>query len=388
MLVAVALALVAGVAVGLLIGRRGALGRRPGGRTEPTHPGLRPGGGDSIDGVLADAANHLDIGLVVASPAGDVVYRNAAVTALRGTHAGVIVDEHLDRILRAAGAGERVVATVELHGPPKLTLALVAEPMPGGAAVASLRDISEQVRSESVRTDFVANISHELKTPVGAIAVLAEALIAETDPAVVERLSDRMVEESHRAARTIDDLLELSRIEVAPRDDEIVALRAVVRAAVTRGRSVDDARGVTVDAFDAGDEIHVRADGRQLVSALGNLVENAVKYSRDGGSVQIRTRVDERYVEVMVADQGIGIPERDLDRVFERFYRVDKGRSRKTGGTGLGLAIVRHVASNHRGDVLVTSSEGEGSTFVLRLPADLVVAGGAAPAPIDEESTR
>ena len=109
------------------------------------------------------------------------------------------------------------------------------------------------------------------------------------------------------------------------------------------------------------------------MSAIGNLVENAVKYSRDGGSVQVRTRIDERFVEVMVADHGVGIPERDLDRIFERFYRVDKGRGRETGGTGLGLAIVRHVANNHGGDVLVSSSEGEGSTFVLRLPAAVVV---------------
>ncbi len=117
----------------------------------------------------------------------------------------------------------------------------------------------------------------------------------------------------------------------------------------------------------------MRADRPQLASAIGNIVENAVKYSNDGGSVQVRTRVGERWIEVMVADQGVGIPRRDLDRVFERFYRVDKARARQTGGTGLGLAIVRHVMTNHGGDVSVSSEEGEGSTFVLRFPVRLVV---------------
>ena len=119
--------------------------------------------------------------------------------------------------------------------------------------------------------------------------------------------------------------------------------------------------------------IRLRGDRRQLASALGNLVENAVKYSHDGGTVQIRARSDDRWVELMVADQGVGIPARDLDRVFERFYRVDKARARQTGGTGLGLAIVRHVAGNHGGEVMVESQEGEGSTFVLRLPARLII---------------
>ena len=138
----------------------------------------------------------------------------------------------------------------------------------------------------------------------------------------------------------------------------------------------DGGRGVEVMAIEPPEPIRVLADGRQLTSAIGNLVENAVKYSKDGGVVQVRSRLAGPWVEIMVADQGIGIPERDLDRIFERFYRVDKARSRDTGGTGLGLAIVQHVASNHGGDVQVSSEEGEGSTFVFRLPASLLVANG------------
>jgi two-component system sensor histidine kinase SenX3 len=165
----------------------------------------------------------------------------------------------------------------------------------------------------------------------------------------------------------------LSEIESTRPGNELVDLAAVVQGAIARGRAVDGGRGIEITALEVPDGILVRGDERQLMSAVGNLVENAVKYSHAGGVVQVRTRVDAAAVEVMVADQGIGIPTRDLDRVFERFYRVDKARSRDTGGTGLGLAIVRHVATNHGGEVLVSSQEGEGSTFVLRLPASLVV---------------
>jgi len=173
--------------------------------------------------------------------------------------------------------------------------------------------------------------------------------------------------------RTIDDLLKLSEIESTRPGDQIVDLASVIQAAIGRGRVVDNGRGIEITSLDGSEGLLLRGDERQLASAVGNLVENAVKYSHAGGVVQVRTRLDDTAVEVMVADQGVGIPSRDLDRVFERFYRVDKARSRETGGTGLGLAIVRHVATNHGGEVLVSSQEGEGSTFVLRLPASLVV---------------
>ncbi len=328
---------------------------------------------DDVGAVLREAMNELEIGVVVCSSTGAIVYRNQTAAALGGTHVGVIVDQHMEKLLAGARGGQRSSKVIDLHGPPTTWLALEAAPMPNGAAVATVQDVSERVRVDAMRTDFVANISHELRTPVGAIAVLAETLSDEDSPEVVARVADRMVSESHRAVRTIDDLLELSRIESAKPGDDLVDMSDVVNAAVARGRVADGGRGIRVSAFDPGATILVRADRRQLVSAIGNLVENAVKYSDDDGVVQVRTRVDDRYVEVMVADQGVGIPQRDLDRIFERFYRVDKARSRGTGGTGLGLAIVRHVATNHGGDVQVSSAEGEGSTFVFRLPASLVV---------------
>ena len=323
---------------------------------------------------LREAVEQLEIGVVVAGGTGRVDYRNAAAASFGGTHVGLLLDEYVDRAVRTALGGSSGVQTVELQGPPKRWLEISAAPVPAGGAVVTIRDVGERVRTDAMRSDFVTNISHELKTPVGAVAVLAEALIDETDPAVVNRLSDHLVDEAHRAVRTIDDLLQLSEIESTRPGDEVVDLATVVRSAIARGRVVDGGRGVEISALDIADGLLVHGDERQLVSAVGNLVENAVKYSHEGDVVQVRVRVDDAAVEVMVADQGVGIPRRDLDRVFERFYRVDRARSRDTGGTGLGLAIVRHVATNHGGDVLVSSEEGEGSTFVLRLPASLVVA--------------
>lgn len=327
---------------------------------------------DGIGRLLSEAIDHLEIGVVIADRTGRLVYRNSAAAVFSGTHVGLLLDEHLATISAEARGGERALRVVDLYGPPRTWLELAADPMPDGGAVTTIRDVSERIRTDAMRTDFVANISHELKTPVGAIAVLAEALIDEQDVVLVGRLSDHLVEESHRAVKTIDDLLKLSQIESSSPSETPVDLASVVDQAVARGRAVDAGRGVVVTALDVPHPLWINGDERQLVSAVGNLVENAVKYSRPGGIVQVRTRIDEHVVEVMVADQGIGIPARDLDRIFERFYRVDKARSRNTGGTGLGLSIVRHVATNHGGDVIVSSHEGDGSTFVLRLPASVV----------------
>ncbi len=326
-----------------------------------------------VSGSLREAVEHLEIGVLVVDAAGEVRYRNAAAMSFRGTHVGVLLDGHVAGVVEASLDAGASVAIIELQGPPKLWLEISANTLPSGGAVVAIRDVSARVRTDTTRSDFVTNISHELKTPVGAVAVLAEALIDETDPEVVRRLSDHLVEEAHRAVRTIDDLLKLSEIESMGPGDDIVDLADVVQDAVARGRVVDGGRGVEITSLDLPDGLLLRCDERQLMSAVGNLVENAVKYSHPGDVVQVRARVDDTAVEVTVADQGIGIPTRDLDRVFERFYRVDRARSRETGGTGLGLSIVRHVAASHGGEVLVSSQEGEGSTFVLRLPASLVV---------------
>jgi two-component system sensor histidine kinase SenX3 len=230
-------------------------------------------------------------------------------------------------------------------------------------------DVSEVHRIESVRRDFVANVSHELKTPIGALEVLAETLVAESDPAVTRPLADRIVKEAERLARIVDDLLDLSLIETqeAPRRSPI-PLELLVDDAVDQLRPAAAAAGINLQVHPGVTGALVACDHRQVVSAIANLIDNAVKYSEAGSPVTVSTALDGDVVEVAVRDAGIGIPSRDLERIFERFYRVDQARSRATGGTGLGLAIVRHVARAHGGDITVESVEGQGSTFRFILP--------------------
>jgi two-component system sensor histidine kinase SenX3 len=325
----------------------------------------------------SDVADRLTLGVVVAGSSGRVHYRNPASDVFAGTHAGLLVDDNVDRLLARALEGHEERQNLELYGPPRVAVVITASPLPGGGAMVTIEDVSERRRVDAVRTDFVANISHELKTPVGAIAVLAETLADSSDDdidgEVVRRIAGRMVDESHRVARTIDDLMELSRIELGEEPiRDLVDVLDVVDGAIERVRPLAEQHRIDVTTLELPLGVRVSGDRRQLVSALGNLVENAVKYSEPGSTVQVRVRVEGAFAELMVADNGIGIPASDHDRIFERFYRVDKARSRDTGGNGLGLSIVRHVATNHGGEVLVSSQEGEGSTFVLRLPTATV----------------
>jgi two-component system, OmpR family, sensor histidine kinase SenX3 len=319
---------------------------------------------------LQAAVDALPQGVVVTNRTGEVQLRNAAAQSFLGTRTGdALVDEALRTAVRAAAGGDAVHHTIEVFGPPRRTVELTALPLDGGALV-ELEDVTERTRLEAVRTDFVANISHELRTPIGALALLAETLIGEDDPDTVAHLADKMVFESHRVARIIEDLLELSRIELGePPVREPVDVSRVVAEAVERVRAIAEARRVSVHVDEDSDQLCVLGDRRQLVSALANLLENGVKYSDAGSVVEVSAAMVDGSVSLVVTDHGIGIPSGDLDRVFERFYRVDRARSRETGGTGLGLAIVRHVATNHGGTVAVESQEGLGSVFTLRLPA-------------------
>ncbi|MGD9996540.1 MAG: sensor histidine kinase [Ilumatobacteraceae bacterium] len=312
--------------------------------------------------------DNLPVGVVLVDADGAVALRNAR-SHLASGHAQVLVQEAVERHVQVALRGRESHSSVELFGPPRSVILVTATPLAEGGAIVAIEDISERARLDAVRTDFVANISHELKTPVGALAVLAEAIADEDDISVVQRLSGKMVDEAHRAATVIEDLLELSRIELggmAVRDPTDVA--TIMRDAVVRSLAAAEQRDIRIDLEEPAQPLVVLGDRRQLVSALGNLIDNAVKYSEPSSDVWVSAEVDDGFVGLRVADRGIGIPARELDRIFERFYRVDRARSRETGGTGLGLAIVRHVATNHQGEVLVQSSEGEGSTFTLRIP--------------------
>jgi two-component system sensor histidine kinase SenX3 len=241
----------------------------------------------------------------------------------------------------------------------------------GGLVLLLAEDQTESRRVEEVRRDFVANVSHELKTPVGALALLAETVEdAADDPEAVRRFAGRMRQEASRLTKLAQDLITLSRIQAAePIPDPIpVDLSIVVAEALDRCRMKASAHGIDLEA--RGDPgLVVLGDEDLLVNALRNLLENAVAYSPEQTRVVVSTtRVANDLAEISVADQGIGIPQRDLERIFERFYRVDPARSRATGGTGLGLAIVKHVTAAHGGKVTVWSKVGEGSTFTVRLP--------------------
>jgi two-component system sensor histidine kinase SenX3 len=324
---------------------------------------------------LRRAVDALPTGVVVADERGEVVLRNDAARNFLGVrHADVLVDEAVGALLRSALAGERRRQTLELYGPPRRTVVVTAVPVDselgGFAALATIDDVTDRSRLEAMRTDFVANISHELRTPVGALALLAEALIGEDEPELLARLAEKMVNEAHRMGRTIEDLLELSRIELGESPHrELVSVGTVAAEAVERVRHLAESRGITIEVSEPSRRLNAIGDRRQLMSAVANLVENGVKYSDPGSTVEVAARTDGTWVDIAVCDHGIGIPARDLDRIFERFYRVDRARSRETGGTGLGLAIVRHVATNHGGNVSVSSQEGAGSTFTLRIPA-------------------
>jgi two-component system sensor histidine kinase SenX3 len=326
---------------------------------------------------LVGALDVIPQGIVLADADGEVVFRNRAASGFfAARHSEALVESAIVELIAEAVAGEGGTRTLDLYGPPRRALQLRAVPLegeePGQRAGAFLlvEDVSERQRLDAVRRDFVANISHELKTPVGALGLLAETLAGETDPEVVRRLTQRMQREAFRVARTIDDLLQLSRIEAGELPTrEPVPVHLVIAEAVDRTRPGAELQGVRLVVEEPSRRLTVLGDRRQLVSAVANLCDNAVKYSDEGGQVVLSTRTDGRFVEIDVADRGIGIPALDLERVFERFYRVDRARSRDTGGTGLGLAIVRHVVQNHEGSVTVASREGEGSTFTLRLPA-------------------
>jgi len=237
-------------------------------------------------------------------------------------------------------------------------------------AVVFVYDHSEYARMEATRRDFVANVSHELKTPVGAMSVLAEALLSSADdPETVRRFGEKVLVEATRLGNMVSELIELSRLQGAERmpDMGAVDVDSVVAEAISRHKVAAENADIVVRTDDASG---LRMHGEQalLVTALANLVSNAIAYSPRGSLVSISRRRRGDNIEIAVTDRGIGIDRKDQERVFERFFRADKARSRATGGTGLGLAIVKNIVGNHLGTISVWSSVGSGSTFTIRLP--------------------
>jgi two-component system sensor histidine kinase SenX3 len=321
---------------------------------------------------LRAAFDTLSLGVVGVDADGNETLRNAEAARLvdaRGTDA--LAARALNDVLLEGTSGE-AGRIVELHGPPPRILSLTASPLSGTSGrigtAAVLQDVTERYRLDAVRRDFVSNVSHELRTPIGAIVALADALAAEEDGPVLRRLAARVAHEADRAGHIIDDLLDLSRIETGELQREAVSVARVVDDAIERVVASVGDRAQDISVVGELPATSLLLDAAQVQSALVNLIENAVKYSDPGTPVEVSAVDSDDAVEFVVRDRGIGIPPSDRDRIFERFYRVDRARSRATGGTGLGLAIVRNVARNHGGDVQVESREGEGSTFVIQLP--------------------
>jgi two-component system sensor histidine kinase SenX3 len=363
---------------------------------------LVPVGAAAVMSVLRSSA-------LLVGPDDDVLKASAPAHALGLVDGSrLVVEEVVDLVRLVRRDGQIREADLEIRsgrGAPRYVIARVA-PLSSRLTLVLVDDRTHEHRVEAIRRDFAVNVSHELKTPVGAIALLAEAVSeAADDPAAVQRFASRMRTESERLARLVQQIVELSRVQG---DDPLEELHDVSVDALA-DRAIDRVR---VDAVDKNLELshagsfglHVAGNVDQLAVALGNLVENAVAYSPPATRVTIAARLNAGNVEISVTDQGTGIPSTELERIFERFYRVDPARARTTGGTGLGLSIVKHIAATHGGEVSVWSAEGQGSTFTLRLPAEtetplgdahLVGPAGAeppersgsrppAPAPVDE----
>jgi len=255
-------------------------------------------------------------------------------------------------------------------GAPARWLHGTVTPAADDATLVVIRDVTNQRRLEAVRRDFVANASHELKTPAATIQAVAETLgrAATDDPEAVARFASQLEREAVRLSRIVADLLDLSRLESGSALEDFVSLGVAAREEGQRLEETAEHAGVTLE-IQTEDERSVRGSQRDLALLVRNLIDNAIRYSHEGGRVAVRIDAEGDEVILRVSDTGIGIPSRDLDRIFERFYRVDRARSRETGGTGLGLAIVKHVVENHGGEIGVESELGRGTTFRISFPA-------------------
>lgn len=335
-------------------------------RARPADQPVLPTGVAAVLSVLRSSALVVDVN--------DVVLKATAPTYTMNLVRGdrIVVPELAALIsqVRRDGQIRETELVVPRPGTPARHVTARIAPLGADLVLALVEDRTRERQVEEIRRDFVANVSHELKTPVGAIKLLSEAVgEASDDPEAVQRFAGRMSAESDRLGRLVQQIIELSRLQHDTPVDEagLVDLDWIVERVIDENATDAAARHISV-VRDGDKAIFVHGEAEQLALAVGNLVSNAIAYSSKGTSVVIGTHEHPEYVDIAVSDQGIGIPADELNRIFERFYRVDPARHRSTGGTGLGLSIVKHVAATHGGDVTVWSEEGHGSTFTLRLP--------------------
>lgn len=333
----------------------------------------------------------LPLASVVVDAQGDVIRSTPRAEALGIVRRDVVVvaeiAELVSESIRSLAGRER---QVRVRRPPlgkgMLDLRVIVVPLSAEAFAILVEDLSDERRVAAVRRDFVANVSHELKTPVGALALLAEAILsAADDEEAVRRFAERMLLESGRLSSLINDIIDLSRLQ----GDDPLTHAEVFEVDLLVAQATDEVRTAAlakdIDIITTGvPGVALLGDRSQILMAVRNLLTNAVTYSESQTRIAVTAQADDHVVEIGVKDQGIGIPAHDLERVFERFYRVDPARSRITGGTGLGLAIVKHVCENHGGEVGIWSEVGVGSTFTLRLPRSASAAPLSAVPPSEE----
>jgi two-component system sensor histidine kinase SenX3 len=336
-------------------------------------PVLEP---DALPSVLLEALGQLDQNALVIAPGEVIVFASENIDHIGILRDGNIQSQELLAIIRVVRrTNVKQTGTIEVprgpigEGRHELTvnvIPLIREQF----VLVLLSDESQAQRIQDVRRDFVANVSHELKTPIGALLLLSEAVLgAKDDPAAVEKFATRMQIESKRLTDLVQEIINLSRLQ----DSDPLSVPSelnvqdLVSEAIDQSQVGADSRKIQISSGEIANGV-VLGDRDQIIMAIQNLVENAVNYSPEGTKVTVSSMVEDGIVTITVIDQGIGIPESEKDRIFERFYRVDPARSRQSGGTGLGLSIVKHVATKHGGEVSVWSVEDVGSTFSLKLP--------------------
>ena len=329
---------------------------------------------DEDRSTMGNVLSSMEEGVVLVAPTSRVRLSNAAAERLLGTRP-LTVSEQLpmafqEAARKAAAGGTAVGVEVETGSPSRWARAAAIPVSDDGSVLLVMRDVTEAKRLEAVRRDFVANASHELKTPAASIQAAGETIraAAQDDPSVIPRFAEQLEREAIRLSRIVSDLLDLSRLETGDELDEEVGLDQVVKEELDRFEEAARDGGLTL-SMDLASVPSVRGSARDLSLLVRNLVDNAIRYTRPGGRVDVSLSGEGEEVVLSVADTGVGIPTRELPRIFERFYRVDRARSRETGGTGLGLSIAKHVIENHGGTVNVTSELGRGTRFEVRLPA-------------------
>ena len=332
--------------------------------------------GRNVDQKLNDLLELTDADYLIVDSEDSVVTCSETVINIGLVNGNRVTSEAIRKLIRSARKKDELIETEVAIPRGSLTNGFherrvrISSIGKDGTVAVLIFDDTEARRLDAVRRDFVANISHELKTPIGGISILAEALAeASNDPEMVKNFSERMQIEATRLSHLVQEIIDLSRIQDqnTTQNSEMVSLNKVIEEAIDQSKVLAGKRHVELN-FASDEEVQFFGDRKQLVMAISNLIENAINYSPERTSVNVLLRKNNEVAEIAISDQGVGIAEADIERIFERFYRVDSARSRDTGGTGLGLSIVKHVISNHGGDIQVWSDPGTGSTFTVLLP--------------------